>query len=375
MLASAAVFLDTALYAALTPLLPEFAEEYGLSKGASGLLVAAYPAGVLLGAVPAGIAAARLGPKSATVVGSLLLAAASVGFALAPSAPVLAAARVGQGLGSALTWAGALAWLVAVTSAERRGQVLGTALGGAIFGAVFGPVLGALASGLGTAPTFTGVAVLAFSLAGWALASPGAGREQVDFRAVRVASRERLFLAGLALMVLPALLFGVLNVLPPLRLDAAGWGAAAIGAVFLIGASLEAVLSPLIGRLADRRGRLLPVRVGLIASLLVSLALATAGRPIVIGVLVVAAALAYGALLPPGLALVSDGAARSGLAQGLAFGLMNAAWATGAAVGPALAGALSDRTGDAIPFLLCAVLSLAAFAAAAPRTLAPRVKA
>jgi len=37
---------DTMLYAALVPLLPHYADEFGLSKGQAGLLVGAYALGV-----------------------------------------------------------------------------------------------------------------------------------------------------------------------------------------------------------------------------------------------------------------------------------------------------------------------------------------
>src|SRR6266849_3617755 len=43
------VFVDTMLFAALTPLLPHFADELGLSKTRAGALVAAYAAGALIG--------------------------------------------------------------------------------------------------------------------------------------------------------------------------------------------------------------------------------------------------------------------------------------------------------------------------------------
>ena len=48
LLVAALVFVDTMLYAALTPLLPHFAHELGLSKSRAGVLVAAYAAGALV---------------------------------------------------------------------------------------------------------------------------------------------------------------------------------------------------------------------------------------------------------------------------------------------------------------------------------------
>ncbi len=71
--------------------------------------------------------------------------------------------------------------------------------------------------------------------------------------------------------------------------------------------------------------------------------------------LVVLAGMSYGALFTPSFSLVSQGAERAGLAQGMAFGLMNAAWAVGAMAGPAAAGAIAGAVGDSTPFILAAL--------------------
>ena len=72
--------------------------------------------------------------------------------------------------------------------------------------------------------------------------------------------------------------------------------------------------------------------------------------------LIVLAAMAYGVLFTPAFALIADGAEQVGLAQGMAFGFMNAAWAVGAMIGPAAGGAIAGATGDWIPFVLAAAL-------------------
>jgi len=83
LLVCALVWVDTLLYAALTPLLPHFEETLGLSKTGVGVLVAAYAAGALVGGLPGGAAAARLGPRRAVLVGLALMGLASLGFAFA----------------------------------------------------------------------------------------------------------------------------------------------------------------------------------------------------------------------------------------------------------------------------------------------------
>jgi MFS family permease len=343
---------DTMLYAALVPLLPHYADQFDLSKSQAGLLVGAYALGALIGAIPGGIAAARFGPRRAVVAGLLLMAVASVGFGFAGSAAELGIARLAQGFGSALSWAGALAWLVAGTPRERRGEMLGTAIGAAIFGALLGPAVGAFAEAVGPRPAFVGVAGVSLALVVWALRTPAVAAEPQSPRALLGAVRQPLILGALWLMVLPALLFGVMAVLVPLELGDAGWGAAAIAGLFIGAAAIEMVVAPLLGRFSDRRGRLLPLRLAACGAIAVTAGLAVAGRPLFIAPLVVAAAIAFGSFWAPAMALLSDGAERIGLAQALGFGLMNAAWGAGNSFGPTFGGALADAAGDAVPFAL-----------------------
>jgi MFS family permease len=361
LLVSVLVFVDTMLYAALTPLLPHLVH----SKGRAGILVAAYAAGALIGGLPGGVAAVRVGARRAVLVGLTAMGLASLGFAFAGGFWSLFASRLLQGLGSGFTWAGAFAWLLAAAPRDRRGELIGSAMGAAVFGALFGPVVGAAAALAGRAAVFAALASLAVVLGLLTLRIESVPEEEhPSVSAVVRALRNRLFVAGLALMALASLLFGVLSTLAPLHLARAGWGAAAIGALWLGGAALETAESPLIGRLSDRRGRLLPVRLGLAASVLVAAGLALGLRPLGYAPLVVLGGLAFGALFTPAFILISDGAERSRLAQGMAFGVMNAAWALGAVIGPAAAGAIAGVTGDAVPYVLAAAACAVAVAAA-----------
>ena len=367
------VFVDTMLYAALTPLLPHFAHELGLSKTRAGGLVAAFAAGALMGGLPGGIASTRLGARRSVLVGLAGMAVASIGFAFAGSFWSLFAARFVQGCSSGFTWAGALAWLLAATPRARRGEVIGAALGAAVFGALFGPVIGAAAALAGRAAVFCVLAALTVVLGAWTARLAAPAPEERSAVGLPRALRNRRFAAGLVLMALASLLFGVLGVLGPLHLARAGWGAAAIGGIWLVGAACETVQAPLLGRLLDRRGRLLPVRVSLAASALASLGLATGARPLLYVPLIVAAEATYGALFTPAFALIADGAEGAGLAQGMAFGFMNAAWALGAVVGPAAGGAIAGVTGDWIPFVLAAFVCAFALAATRARSTERRV--
>ena len=357
LLVSAIVLVDTLFFAALTPLLPQYAREFGLSKADAGFLTAVYAAGGLAGAIPSGLLAARLGVRPTVLLGLAVMVATSVAFGLASSIWVLDAARFGQGVGSAISWTGALAWLVAGTPRERRGELIGAAMGAAVAGALLGPVLGGAASLVGTGRAFGAVAVIGVLLAGWAATTPAfPPGERQSLSALVGAMREQQVAAGFWLVSLAALLLGVISVLGPLRLDEFGWGAVAISGAFLTSAAVEAVLNPLLGRWSDRRGRLAPVRAGLFASIGASIAIPLVDEKWPLLALVVAAGIAYGVFWVPGTALLSDGADVAGLDQSFGFALLNIAWAPANVIGAAFAGVLAASAGDGAVYLVVALL-------------------
>lgn len=360
---SAIVFLDAMLFGTLVPLIPGYVDAFDLGKLEAGLLLGAFGAGAILGGIPGGLLAGRVGPATAVVGGLALLALATFGLAFAGSPAGIGTARFLQGLSSTVTWTGALAWLTVSTPRALRGQVLGTVFGIAVLGAILGPMVGALAKLAGIRLGFSLIGVVALALAAAAALERRPRPEHVEPGALRRAVADPAFVAGLWLNALPAFFFGVLDVLAPLALDAGGYGAVAIATVFLVAGLVETAVNPVLGRLSDRRGRLLPIRWALSASVGVGILLAFAQAPLVIAGLAVAAAVSFGGFYTPGIALVSDRAELAGLAQGLAFGVMNSSWAVGALVGPTIGGGLADAYGDATPYLLSSMLCAATLAA------------
>lgn len=344
------------LFTALTPLVPGYVEEFGLSKTGAGLLVGAFGAGAILGGIPGGLAASRWGPRRAVVGGLLLLGIASFAFAAADTAATLGAARLLQGVSSTATWAGALAWVAIEAPHGRRGEIIGTAFGAAVFGSVLGPVFGGLADLAGIRVSFATVGLVALGFAALAGSFRTSPSEPTSSEGLARALRDLRFLGGLWLNTLPALLFGTLVVLAPLALDDAGWSVLAIAAAWFVAGLAEAIINPYLGRATDRVGRLLPIRLALTASIVVASLLAAASAPLVIAILVALAAISYGSLYTPSMALASARADVAGLAQGVAFGIVNTAWALGQLAGPTLGGVLADSRGDAVPYLVGATL-------------------
>jgi MFS family permease len=357
LLVAAVVLVDTMFYAAITPLLPHYSDELGLSKSAAGVLSASYAAGTLLGSFPGGWLAIRAGVKPTVLLGLGLLAGSSLAFAFAHQVALLDLARFVQGIGGACSWAGGLAWIVVASPAARRGELIGSALAAAILGVLLGPLLGGIATVLSPEAVFSGVCLLALALLGWAASTRGVDPAgEPDLRALAAALGRRDVRAGFWLVALPALLAGTLAVLAPLRLDHLGASGLTVGAVFLIAAAVEASLTPVLGRLSDRRGRLAPIRVGLVGAAPAAALLPVPGSALLVAVLVVAAVAALATFWAPAMALLSDSAERAGVEQGFAFALTNLAWAGGMVVGGAGGGSLAQATADAVPYGLVALL-------------------
>jgi MFS family permease len=371
--AGSIVFVDAMLFGAIIPLLPRFADDYELTKLEAGLLLGAYGGGSFVGGLPAGLLVGRIGPKRGVVGGLTLLCGASLFFALAGDPLALGIARFVQGLSSAMTWASALAWVALDAPRDRRGQALGTVFGVAVFGFVVGPMVGGVADHVGIRPTFVAITAVAGALAAAVAFAHAPPAEPQRPGAIFRALRDRVFVGGLWLNTLPALFFGAMDVLVPLRLDTAGYGALAFAAVFVVAGLVEVALNPIVGRVSDRHGRLMPVRVFLGASIVVAAAFAVATEPLLVAALVVAASITFGGFYAPGMALIADRADRAGLQQGIGFGVTSTAWAGGALLGPFVGGALAEAFGDAVPYLLCG--GLCALTLAAASRYAQRVRA
>jgi MFS family permease len=355
LLVGAIVLVDTMFYAAVTPLLPTLADQLGLGKNGAGVLTGAYAAGTLLGSLPAGWLIARAGVRPTVLLGLTLMAAAGLAFAFADTVVVLDAARFVQGIGGACSWAGGMAWIAQTAPRERRGELLGAAMSAAIFGVQLGPVVGALATAVGREVTFSSTVAFGVALAWFAWATP-APRGVEALATPSSALRSRLMLAGMWLTALPAVAFGVLDVLAPLRLDALGASSLALGVTFFAAAGVEAILNPLVGRQTDRGGARAIVRAGLIAPVVALALLQLPQTALEMAVVVVLVSGLFGVLWVPAMALLTDGAERIGLDHGFAFAYFNLAWAAGFSLGSVAGGSLAEATADAVPYTAVAVL-------------------
>lgn len=358
-IASTMILFDVAFYSAIAPLLPDYVDELGLSKAEAGILSAAYAAGTLLASLPAGLLASRAGPRRTVLAGLVLLGLSSVVFGFGRDVVLLDAARFSQGIAGALIWSGALTWLITMTPPERRGSVIGTALGTAVAGALIGPALGALAAEIGTEAVFSAVLAISavFGVLAWRTPE-SAPPERQSIGQVAAAISTRPVLVATTFVAVPSLMFGVGEVLVPLRIDNLGGGYAAIAGAFIVAAGIEAALAPLSGRYSDRVGRRRPFVTGLAIAALGMLGIG-AGQDVgvvVAGLLI--ASLGAGLCFAPALTMLTETTEAGPLQEGLAAGLSNMAWATGQVVGGIAGGAAAGLAGYAAPCVAVAVVLL-----------------
>ncbi|MGZ4193663.1 MAG: MFS transporter [Solirubrobacteraceae bacterium] len=357
------LLFESAMYSAVTPVLPHYAHALGASKPAVGVLAGAYPAGIIPGSLIGAWIATRAGVRRTCLIGLLLFAVSIAGFGFGTSIVTLDALRFLQGAGCGFIWGGGLTWVIAVAPRERRGAMLGSVIGAAIFGTLLGPILGTLAVTVGTGPVFAVVGVIAFALAAWTAGHPEPAPQTPTTETptpVRDMLRSSQIRLGSWLILLEAATIGATSALLPLRMAHFGAPSVMIGAVFLVASLISMTVSAPIGRAVDRRGAALPLCIGLT---LTAILMAILPLPHTWVLLAIVSVVALGGPLTaytiPALTVITDASERLGIPLAVATMMLNLAWAVGEVIGAPAAANLSQATTDAIPLLaLSAIMVL-----------------
>jgi MFS family permease len=363
------LLFESAMYSAVTPVLPHYAHTLHASKPAVGVLAAAYPAGIIPGSLIGAWLVTRLGVRRTTLIGLLVFAVSIAAFGFGTAIVPLDVLRFIQGIACGLIWGGGLTWVIRVAPRERRGAVLGNVIAGAIFGTLLGPVLGTLAVMAGTETVFSLVGVMSVALAAWTLQFPEPpSSERVTSFTLRMLTANPRILLGAWLILLEAATIGATGTLIPLRLSHFGASGAVIGLTFLLASLVSGVLATPIGRLVDRRGAGLPLVFGLTTTAVLLAVLPIPHSAMVLALLsVVALGGPLTAYTIPAMSVITDTAERVGIAAVVSTMLLNLAWATGETIGAPAAASLSQATSDTVPLILLALIMMV--------TLAPVLKA
>jgi MFS family permease len=357
-LIAALLGFEAVLYSTVTPVLPHYAHEFGVSKPGIGVLTAAYPAGMVPGSLLGAWIATRAGVRRTVIVGLLLFTVSITAFGFATDIVTLDLLRFVQGAACGCIWAGGLAWVIAIAPRARRGGVLGSVLAAAIFGTLLGPVVGTLAIAIGTEVVFTAVGAISLALVAWTLRHPEPPLPQPEQQSSwLVLVRDPRLMLGFWLVLLEAATIGATSALLPLRLSAFGASGIAIGATFVIASLLSTLIVPFVGTFVDRRGPGPPLRWGLLLTAVLVALLPVPQSALGLAVLTV---LALGgpmtANMTPVTSVITDLTERAGAALVLGTMMLNLGWATGEMFGAPVGAGLAQLTSDAVPLLGLAVL-------------------
>lgn len=362
--------------------LPSLQGAFGASLAEVQGVVVAYLLATTLLVVVAGRLGDALGRRRLLLAGLALFAVASVACGLAPSLPLLVAARAAQGAGAAVMVALAPALAGDAAPRGRAGSALGLLGTASAVGTALGPTLGGLLLGaLGWRAPFLVLAALA--LAGLAVAGrhlpaerPAAGR--TAGAPLLALLCEPALRAGLLTSALVAAVVMATTLVGPFHLSRGlGLSPAVVGLLLSVGPAVVALAGAPAGRLVDRVGAR---RAGLAG--LVGMVVGALGLSLLPGRLGVAGYLAPLVVLTAGYALFQTAnttavlaglpADRRGVVSGLLalsrnLGLLVGAsalgalfaWAAGTGAAPADVVAGTQTTFGAATLLLLAALAIA----------------
>ena len=361
------VFIDLLGFGLIIPLLPFYAESFGASAFAIGLLGTSFSLMQFLFSPVWGRWSDRIGRKPIILLGLFGSGASYVTLALANSLALLFVARIIGGIAGANIPA-AQAYIADITTPENRARGMG--LIGAAFGLgfIFGPALGGLLSRFSPETPMWCAAALCFTnfAAAWFLlpesrAASAATKTLGRLEAFRHATGNPALLIVLALYFIVTMAFAAFEATFALFTEARfGFTAASIGFLFtFIGTIIAVVQGVLIGHVVKRVGerRIIPVA---IAGIAVSIGL----LPFVWNVptLLVALgllAMGMGFNNPSLSSMVSKLSDEDD--QGGTLGLASSLASLGRVVGPAWGGYLYDAFGMTTPYLSAAAVMFVAF--------------
>lgn len=229
----------------VSPVLPLYAKEFGVSATMVGLTLTMFALARLIVNVPAGIVADRFGRRVLLIGGPLVTSIGMFGSGLAGDIWTLLAWRFVAGAGSALYMSGAMIFLIDIAPPHRRARYVATNQWALAVGVAVGPGVGGLvADRYGLDVPFHVVGVTAVLTAVYAIFRLPETRglagqaETGDDDAEPMSTRS--FLVGRRFMLIALVTASIFMVragtratLMPLRAaDALGWGPAEIGLVF-----------------------------------------------------------------------------------------------------------------------------------------------
>jgi len=141
-------------YGVVAPVLPQFAQEFGVSSFAATAVISAFALMRLVFAPFAGYLVVPFGERTTYVAGLLIVAVMTGAAVFVTDYWQLLLTRGLAGIGSSMFSVAATALMIKVMPPTQRGRVAGINSAGFLLGNLLGPVLGALVAGWGLRAPF-----------------------------------------------------------------------------------------------------------------------------------------------------------------------------------------------------------------------------
>lgn len=364
----AIIFINQLGFGAVIPVLPLYAQSFGVSVSAIGATVAVFGAARFLCAMPAGRMADRFGRRPALALGGLLGVLGNIGSAWADVFPAFLMARFVAGLGAGIVVTIGAVVLADISTPERRGRMMALYQGAFLFAVGVGPFPGGmLAEHYGLPTPFIANAVAAFTVGviAWFMVPEtrdyAARRDGAPAQTLPFLAQLRLMTTKLGFMLVCLTGFihaivrtgGLFNVVPLVASASLGLSAGQIGGGMALGSLFGLLATYPSGMIADRFGR---------KPLIVAAALLTGVS--FFGYWFATSGLQFGAAcIVWGIAAAVTGSAPAAYAADNAPPGMNAAAMSlyralsdlGYVVGPIGLGLLSDLAGPGTALVFCSV--------------------
>lgn len=364
----AAAFVIALGFGLITPVLPSFAQSFGVGAFASSVVVSVFAFFRLVFAPAGGRLIARLGERTVYLSGLVIVALSTGATAFAQDYWQLLLFRGVGGIGSTMFTVSAVALLVRLAPPEIRARVSSGYATAFLLGGVGGPVVGGLLGSLGLRVPFLVYAVALLIAAGivavflrHASLRPAPGSPSRPVMSVRQAwddsAYRAAFVSGFANGWAN---FGVRNAILPLFAIAVigqqPWVAGMALAVFAFGNAAGLIAA---GRWSDRVGRKPFILAGLVVCGVATAATGLAQDLPVLVIVSVVAGIGAGALNPAQQASLADvvGRERNG---GPVLAAFQMSQDFGSILGPIIAGLLVDHGSYGLAFAVTGAITLLA---------------
>ncbi|HUF33177.1 MAG TPA: MFS transporter [Acidimicrobiales bacterium] len=382
---SVATVLVMAGQGVIAPVLPLYAESFGVGAATIGLTLSFFAIARLVLNVPLGVLSDRRGRRVLLVGGPLVTAVGMIGSGLASSIVVLLAWRLVAGAGSAMYMTGAQVYLADISTPANRAKLIGTNQGALLLGTAIGPAIGgylADAAGLEAPFYVVGAAALVACAYSW-FRLPETRPEPVEEPAAPdgappgrrpwvalVLSKDFLSVALVTMAIFFTRTGSRMTLMPLLAVGLLDFSVASLGLVFTAMAVINMVGLAPAAWMADTLGRkhaIVPSGLA-VGAALVLLSTGDSQLTFLLGALALAVATSIAGPAPA--AYAADVAPPH--LRGLGMAMYRTAGDIGFVIGPPLLGAIADATTIRVALVANAglvVVATAVFALVASETL------